>query len=88
MIVVTCGVLSLDPTLGPYLKQEYGKDAAVIGVIYAINNILYMIICPMTSLLAIKLSNNNILIFLGIFISGVSYFFIGPNQEIQELLAG
>ena len=85
----TCGLLFLDPTLGPYLSSEYFLSSDQIGLVFGLNSILYITLCPLFSRYITRLKNKRICLLLGCLINGTAFICLGPDsltQLPQELL--
>lgn len=81
-ILPTMGLLFLDPTLAPYIESQYGVGPFLIGIVFAANSLLYMVFCPICSIITIKVENNKILLFGGCLVQGLSFLFLGPDSQL------
>lgn len=85
LIIFTIGgYFSLDPIFSPYLEKVYEISDAKIGLIYATNNIFSAAFCPVTSIIATKVQKYKFLLTIGLAMTGVSFFFLGPNPFLQR----
>ncbi len=76
----------MDPSLAPYLEEEFEISSSYIGLIFSVGTIPYLLFTPLISLLTKKYKNyKSTLICIGMFICGFSLFFLGPDTKFTGL---
>jgi hypothetical protein len=73
-------VTYIDPTLEPYVEEEFGMGSSVVGMIFFAGSLVYMILCPVASLISRKIYSYRLLLFIGSVFQGLSMFLIGPSK--------
>ncbi|EGR27519.1 major facilitator superfamily protein, putative [Ichthyophthirius multifiliis] len=75
-----CGLLFLDPTMGIFYSETFGLNDLQIGLVFSVSTIVYMIFTPFGTRI-MKLTNNyEMLLLIGAIMTGVSFFFLGPDE--------
>lgn len=81
-VVPTIGMMYLDPTLAPFLKDKFNIDPSIIGIVFGVMPIFYGGLCPLGGLLIKRVNKNLFMIFLGCFFTGLFFIFIGPYSSL------
>ena len=89
-VVMVCILLTLnnnlvtyiDPTLEPYVDEQFHMGSAVVGMIFFAGSMVYMLLCPVGSLLAKKVYSYRLLLFLGSLLNGFAMLLIGPSTTV------
>ncbi|EGR30599.1 major facilitator superfamily protein, putative [Ichthyophthirius multifiliis] len=84
MIIPCCGIMSLEATFSLYIQQKYQTNYFFMGIIFSFGMILYIVFVP---LIKIIYNYSYLVIFIGIFVTGICFCLIGPYyflfQNIQ-----
>ncbi|EGR27814.1 major facilitator superfamily protein, putative [Ichthyophthirius multifiliis] len=75
----SCGLLFLDPTMGIYFNKVYGLDDLWVGLLFSIGTSTYLFLSPLGTYMIKFLNNYSLLLFIGTFITGLSFIFLGPD---------
>lgn len=78
-ILPTLGVLFLDPTLEPFVVNQYKVSPSTAGVMFALNAFAYVVLCPLGSYLIVKVPNVRLMLFFGVLATGICFIIMGPD---------
>lgn len=75
-----CGLLFLDPTMGIYFSDTYGLDDLYVGLVFSVGTVVYLLASPFGTKMLKYTKNYEFLLFLGSILTGLSFFFLGPDE--------
>ncbi|KAL4453663.1 hypothetical protein ABPG74_009559 [Tetrahymena malaccensis] len=76
----SCGLLFLDPTMGIYFEETYGLDDLYVGLVFSVGTVVYLLASPIGTKMLQYTKNYEFLLFLGSILTGISFFFLGPDE--------
>ncbi|EGR27815.1 lipase family protein, putative [Ichthyophthirius multifiliis] len=79
ILLPSCGLLFLDPTMGIYFNKVYGLDDLWVGLLFSVGTVTYLILSPLGTYMIKYVKNYSLLLFIGTFITGLSFIFLGPD---------